>query len=192
MVQVKDKSVIEVVGQRGPVVPLKHRTDCPTARELFATIMANQDFGPVARTLIREGKAEHPAQAALLIEAFVQWYAAGSVTKTKSYVMFAGPVDEVLHAAILNSKWYMAFCHETTGVYTHHEPISETGLSEEDAMDAAAFTARLLKETWGAELSTYLRHHIDEVASGKYSAASVSCVGNGAPFDIVPVERVYY
>lgn len=170
---------------KGPVVPLKHRKDCPSARTLFATIMAKQDFGPIIRTLVREQVASDTAEAQSFIQAFVQWYATGSVSKTKSFVMFVGKVDQVFHTMILNSKWYMAFCHETTGVYTHHEPISEASLTDEEIMDAAMFTARLLESTWGTDLSHHLYEYVEKVKTGDYDVATVSCAGNDGPFDIV-------
>lgn len=170
----------------GPVVPLKHRPDCPSARTLFATIMAEQDFGPIARELVREQHAADLLEAQGLIEAFVQWYATGSVTKTKSFVMFAGKVDTVFHTMILNSPWYMRFCYTTTGVYTNHEPIAEMGMSPEDITDAAVFTAGLLESAWGNDLSPHLRCYVDAVKAGNYAAATVSCPSNDGPFDIVP------
>lgn len=169
----------------GPVVPLKHRPDCPSARTLFATIMAKQDFGPIARELVREQHAADAAEAQGLIEAFVQWYATGSVTKTKSFVMFAGKVDVVFHTMILNSPWYMRFCYSTTGVYTNHEPIAEMGMSPEDITDAAVFTANLLESAWGNDLSPHLRTYVDAVKAGHFAAATVSCPSNDGPFDIV-------
>lgn len=178
-----------VATRHTPVTPLKHRPDCPTAKELFAHIKATTDFAPVVRTLAREGRVE-VGRVDELVDAFVQWYATGSVTQSRSYVMFAGQVDEVLHAAILNTKWYMAFCHATTGVYTHHEPIGETGLNEDEVADAAMFTARLLDQTWGAGLNNFLRLDVEKVKRGEFTAASVSCTGNYGPFDIVPVDRV--
>ena len=171
-----------------PVVPLKHRQECPSAQKLFADIMANHDFSPIVRTLVRERVATNKKEATELIKAFAQWYATGSVTKTKSYVMFVGEVDEVLHAMILNSKWYMTFCYRTTGVYTHHEPIGETGLKDDEVVEAAMFTARLLERTWGEGLSVYLKGHVENAKHGTSLASSVSCVGNDGPFDIVPIE----
>jgi hypothetical protein len=172
----------------GPVVPLKNRSNCPSARQLAASIMAGQNFGPILRTLVREGTVRDVDAASKLVDAFVQWYSTGSVTKTKSYVMFEGDVDQVLHAMLLNSKWYMAFCHATTGVYTHHEPIGESGLTVEETADAALFTARLLERTWGADLSPHLQVYVDAVNTGNNNVVSVSCVGNDGPFDIVPIE----
>ena len=170
----------------GPIIPLKNRPDCPIARTLFAKIMAEQDFGPIARTLVHEKNVSNMAEANDLIEAFIQWYATGSVTKTNSFVMFEGPVDKVFHTMILNSPWYMRFCHTTTGVYTNHEPIAEMGMSPEDITDAAVFTAGLLEATWGADLSPHLRVYIDAVKTGNYAAATVSCPSNDGEFDIVP------
>jgi hypothetical protein len=169
----------------GPVVPLKHRPECPSARALFQKIMAEQDFGPIARELVREKHAADSAEAQGLIEAFVQWYATGSVTKTTSFVMFAGKVDMVFHTMILNSPWYMRFCYTTTGVYTNHEPIAELGLSPEDIMDAASYTTRLLEATWDDDLSPHLRCYVDAVKTGDFAAATVSCPSNDGPFDIV-------
>lgn len=174
---------------RNPTVPLKHRLGCPSARKLFVDIMAKHDFAPIVRTLLREQKVTNEVEAQELVEAFIQWYATGSVTKTKSYVMFSGKVDDVLHAMILNSKWYMVFCYATTGVYTHHEPAGETDLTDEEIMEAATFTTRLLERTWGEDLNPYLQLHVNEIRSGNADVASVSCVSNGGPFDIVPVEN---
>lgn len=182
-------SPVETTGKaRESVIPLKHRADCPSARKLFASIMASHDFSPILRSLLREQKATNEAEAQELLEAFVQWYSTGSVTKTKSYVMFSGKVDDVLHAMILNSKWYMAFCYVTTSVYTHHEPIGETGLTNDEIMEAAMFTARLLERTWGEDLNRHLQLHVNEIKNGNAGAASVSCAGNDGPFDIVPIE----
>lgn len=172
-------------GYTGPVVPLKHRPDCPSARDLFAKIMAEQDFGPIMRELVREQHATSTEEARRLVEAFVQWYATGSVTKTKSFVMFAGPVDMVFHTMILNSRWYMHFCHSTTGVYTNHEPIAEIGMSLEDIIDAAMFTTALLERTWGNGLSPHLRCYVEAMKVGDYEAATVSCPSNDGDFDIV-------
>ena len=147
--------------------------------------MTEQDFGPIARELVREQKAADMKEAQGLIEAFVQWYATGSVTKTKSFVMFEGQVDQVFHTMILNSPWYMHFCHNTTGVYTNHEPIAEMGMSPEDIADAAVYTAGLLESTWGGDLSRYLRCYVEAVKTGNYAAATVSCPSNDGLFDIV-------
>ena len=172
----------------GPVIPLKHRSDCPTAQQLAATIMSGQNFGPILRTMVLEGTAQDVAVANELVAAFVQWYSTGSVTKTRSYVMFEGEVDGVMHTMVLNTKWYMAFCHQTTGVYTHHEPIGETGLTTEEVAEAVLFTARLLERIWGTDLSPHLQVYVDAVNSGNYNAVSVSCASNGGPFDIVPID----
>jgi hypothetical protein len=150
--------------------------------------MATQDFSPIVRGLLREKITKDRAEAVQLIEAFVQWYATGSVTVRKSYVMFVGEVDLVLHEMILNSKWYMNFCYNTTGVYTHHEPIGEMGMNDHEVMEAALFTANLLTETWGKELHPKLQEYVDKVTTGSYGPSSVSCVGNGGPFDIVPIH----
>ena len=168
-----------------PVIPLKHRPDYPSARTLFAKIMTEQDFGPIARELVREQKAADMKEAQDLIEAFVQWYATGSVTKTKSFVMFEGQVDQVFHTMILNSPWYMLFCHNFTGVYTKHEPIAEMGTSREDIADAAVYTTGLLESTWGIDLSQHLRYYVEAVQIGNYAAATVSCPSNDSLFDIV-------
>ena len=175
-----------VTGKSGsPIVPLKHRKDCPSARSLFASIMAKQDFGPIIRTLVREQVASDADEAQNLLQAFVQWYATGSVTKTKSFVMFVGKVDQVFHTMILNSKWYMAFCLATTGVYTHHEPIAETGLTDEEIMDAALYTTRLLESTWGVDLNPHLQAYVEKVKAGNYDAATVSCPSSDTIFNIV-------
>ena len=170
---------------KGPVTPLKHRPDCPTARALFEKIMAEQDFGPIIRELVREQSAANTQEAQGLVEAFVQWYATGSVTRTKSFVMFEGKVDKVFHTMILNSPWYMRFCYTTTGVYTNHEPIAELDMSPEDIVDAAVFTVGLLESTWGNDLSQHLRGYVEAVRAGNYAAATVSCPSNASDFDIV-------
>ncbi len=170
----------------GPVVPLKHRPDCPSARNLFTKIMAEQNFGPIVRELLREGHAVDMQEAHELIEAFVQWYATGSVTKTTSFVMFAGKVDMVFHTMILNTPWYMRFCHSTTGVYTNHEPIAEMDMSAEEIRNAAIYTVNLLEATWGSELNRHLRCYVNAVENGDYAAATVSCPSNDSHFDIVP------
>lgn len=167
-------------------IPLKHRPNCPTARELFAQIMAKQDFGPIKRELVRNLHATDPEAAQTLIEAFAQWYATGSVTKTKSFVMFAGPVDMVFHTMILNTPWYFNFCFNTTGVYTAHEPIAELSMSDEDIVDAAIYTTGLLENTWGDDLSPHLRTYVEAVKAGQYEAATVSCPSNDISYDIVP------
>ncbi len=172
----------------GPVIPLKHRPNCPSARQLATTILATQDFGPILRTMVREGAAQDVDVATELVSAFVQWYSTGSVTKTRSYAMFEGGVDQVLHAMLHNSKWYMAFCHVTTGVFTHHEPISESGLTADEAAETALFTARLLQHTWGEDLSPHLQVYVDAINTGNINVVSVSCVSNDGPFDIVPLQ----
>ncbi|MCA9358740.1 hypothetical protein KC926_00880 [Candidatus Kaiserbacteria bacterium] len=171
-----------------PVVPLKELPSCPDAKSLFAKIIASQDFSPIVRGLLREKIAKDHAEADQLIKAFVQWYATGSVTVKKSYVMFVGEVDSVMHEMILNSKWYMSFCYNTTGVYTHHEPIDEMDMSDDMVMNAAFFTAHLLTQTWGNELHPKLQVHVDAVTAGSCKPSSVSCVGNSGPFDLVPIH----
>lgn len=177
----------KTTSHRTPTIPLKHQPNCPSAQQLFADIMANHDFGPIIRSLLREQKAADEAEAQDLIQAFVQWYATGSVTKTKSYVMFEGQVDQVFHQMILNSPWYMAFCHSTTGVYTHHEPISESPLTDAEVLEAAMFTLRLLNYTWGEELHPQFK----ALKEDGLTPVSVSCVGNQASFDIVPITPQY-
>jgi hypothetical protein len=172
-------------GYKGPVIPLKHRPDCPTARDLFAKIMAEQNFGPIERQLVRDKVATDSEEAMNLIQAFVQWYATGSVTKTKSFVMFEGDVDKVFHTMILNTPWYFDFCYTTTGVYTSHEPIAERNMSQEDIIDAAIYTTGLLEDTWGCDLSRHLRGYVEAVKAENYSAASVSCPSNDISYDIV-------
>lgn|GEM_PF-3452193 len=172
----------------GPIVPLKHLPNCPDAKTFFGKIMATQDFSPIIRGLLREKVAQDRAEAIYLIEAFVQWYATGSITVRQSYVMFVGEVDLVLHEMILNSKWYMHFCYSTTGVYTHHEPIGEMGLDENEVTQAALFTTNLLTDTWGKELHPKLQEFVDRVTTGSYGTSSVSCVANEGPFDIVPTH----
>ncbi len=172
---------------RTPTIPLKHRPNCPSAQQLFADIMGKRDFGPIVRSLLREQVVANEAEARDLVQAFVQWYATGSVTRTKSYVMFEGQVDKVFHQMILNSPWYMAFCYATTGVYTHHEPIGESALTNEDVLEAAAATLRLLEHTWGENLHPYFK----ALKGGELTPVSVSCVGNQASFDIVPITPQY-
>lgn len=172
---------------RTPTIPLKHRPNCPSAQQLFADIMGKHDFGPIIRSLLRERVVADEAEAQDLIKAFVQWYATGSVTKTKSYVMFDGQVDKVFHQMILNTPWYMEFCYATTGVYTHHEPIGQSTLTNAEVLEAAVFTLRLLEHTWGKELHPQFK----ALKEGELTPVSVSCVGNQASFDIVPITPQY-
>lgn len=170
-------------------IPLKHRPDCPSARTLFTKIMAEQNFDPIMRELVRNQHAANSDEALNLIEAFVQWYATGSVTKTKSFVMFAGKVDMVFHTMILNTPWYFDFCYTTTGVYTSHEPIAEMAMSAENIIDASIYTTGLLETTWSDDLSPHLRGYVEAVKAGNYEAATVSCPSNEIDYDIVPRKK---
>lgn len=107
-------------------VPLKWRPDCPDAKSFFSHIQKFESFDPIVRTLVREKIFNDEVQARYMIDGFMQWFCTGAVKKTKSFVMFNGPLDQVFHAMILNSKWYFDFCTTFTGVYTHHEPVEES------------------------------------------------------------------
>ena len=172
-----------------PAIPLKHQPNCPSAKALYSDIMTRWKFDTLTSTLVSEGSAVSNSHARELIAAYMQWYATGSVTKTKSYAMFDGPVDKVMHTMILDTKRYMGFCLETAGVYTHHEPISMAGMSSEDIVEAAIFTTRLLESVWGDALSPHLRIYVDMAKNGTLTVASVSCTGNDGPFDIMPITE---
>lgn len=173
------------------VVPLKHRSGPLSAQELFVTILEKQDFSPIVRTLLRENAAKNELEAKKLIEGFLQWFSVGAVTKTKSFVMFNGSIDQVFHAMILNSKWYFHFCYKFTGVYTHHEPVQENGITDDELQDASMFTLRLLETIWGENLHSNFKMLKQMAERGEVDAKSVSCVGNQADFDIVPIIPEY-
>ena len=107
----------------------------------------NHDFGPIIRLLLREQKAGNEAEAQDLIQALSNGTPpAGHQDQVLRHVRRSSrpglPPDD------LNSPWYMAFCHSTTGVYTHHEPIGESPLTDAEVLEAAMFTPRLLNYTW--------------------------------------------
>jgi hypothetical protein len=172
-------------------VPLKMRAKCPTAKELFQKIYKFETFDPVVRTLVREKTFVDENQARHMIEGFMQWYCTGAVTKTKSFVMFVGPLDSVFHAMILNSKWYFDFCCTFTGVYTHHEPVEESGISVDQAKLAISETLNLIKSTWGNDSHEEIKKIYNQHEAGELTASSVSCLGNGGPWDVVPAKVLY-
>lgn len=167
-------------------IPLKHRSNCPTARQLYEHLMSFQDFGPVKQSMIANGVCRSEGRASELVKAFAQWFAVGATSVTKSYVMLAGPIDRTFHEALLNTKWYFDFCYKHTGVYTHHDPLTLEQLSDFSGLKSMVQeTLERQSAAFGDDLHPELKRWQHLFQAGKFQPESVSCVGNDGPFDII-------
>ncbi len=90
---------------------LKESLNCPAPAVLHARMMREVDFKPIVSTLLKDGTVKSDDEARERIIAFSQWFSVGVTTKTTTFVMMNGIVDDVFHAMILNSKWYFNFCY---------------------------------------------------------------------------------
>jgi hypothetical protein len=164
-------------------VPLKHRSNCPTAKQFYEHLKL-YDYSPIVRALLKERACKTEKRALELIDAWMQWFSVGATSLTKSFVMIEGPVDQVFHQMILNTPWYFDFCLRTTGVYTHHDPLTDEQRASPLIHGAISSTLDLLTRTYGADLHPELKRWLRLHARGELTPASVSCAGNGGPFDI--------
>ena len=168
-------------------VPLKHRSTCPSAHYLNQYINSNEDFSEIRKNLVVNGVCKSEERAQELLLAWVQWFSVGATSVTKSFVMLAGPIDRTFHELILNTKWYFRFCSEYTGVYTHHEKLTEQQLSEVcEIKSAVEETLQRLEKAFGNDLHPELKKWVRSAKKGTVTAKSVSCLGNNGPFDIIP------
>lgn len=172
-------------------VPLKHRSNCPTARHLCEHILLTEDFSDIKRSMLLNGVCRTTERADQLIKAWVQWFSVGSTSITKSFIMLSGSIDKTFHQALLNTKWYFKFCYTHSGVYTHHDPLTDEQLEDISWLTTAVEdTVRRLEKAFGDDLHPELQKWGTLFKSGKISPRSVSCVSNGGPFDIVPRSEV--
>ena len=170
---------------KGIPVPLKYRSNCPSAPQLYESIMAREDFSHIYAALVRERVCRSEPKAKTLVAAWLQWFCAGATTRTKQHVMMVGPVDQAFHVMVLHTKWYFRFCHEYTGVYTHHDPLNATEQRELLQNGAIEETIARLERTFGNSLNPELTKWRALFKKGALTPAMVSCVGNDGPFDIV-------
>lgn len=167
-------------------VPIKHRSNCPTARQLYEHILATEDFSSIKQNMLLAGVCRTSERADQLLKAWLQWFSVGSTSVTKSFVMLSGPVDHVFHQLLINTKWYFRFCYVHTGVYTHHDPLTPEQQKDPDLLFAVQETIQRLRTAFGDDLQPELKKWEKQFAAGQISLKSVSCVSNDGPFEITP------
>lgn len=172
-----------------PNVPIKDRSNCPTAVILFSKISAEQNFVCIKESLLANKIFQTNNEVEEAIKAFLQWFTAGATFQSKSFVMLDGPVDQVFHCMILHTTWYFEFCLTYTGVYTHHDPLTVDQRKEVGKLRAATHaTVNRLEQAFGNELHPLLKSWGDRLKNEVFVPESVSCVGNGAIYSIIKTE----
>lgn len=168
-----------------PNIPIKDRSNCPTALILFSKISSEQNFVCIKESLLVNKIFQTKNEAEEAIKAFLQWFTAGATFQSKSFVMLDGPVDQVFHTTILHTSWYFDFCLKYTGVYTHHDPLSSEDRKHFSKLRTAVVsTIDRLNDAFGSDLHPLLREWEVRAQSGLFAPESVSCVGNGAIYHI--------
>ncbi|HXH26870.1 MAG TPA: hypothetical protein VNG90_03165 [Candidatus Acidoferrum sp.] len=140
--------------------------------EVYAA-MKLYDFSPVTRTLLRD-VGFSSEKAVSMQDAFSQWFSlTGSVESGEILVMLKGDIDEVYHAAVLNTAWYGPFCQQFAGAFVHHTPIDEQTMEELDA--GLRYTIDRLDAVYGHTLHPALREWRQLVEANNYQISCVKC-----------------
>jgi len=129
---------------------------------------------------VRDGYASDVASAQGYLDGVLQWLACHAVKEhaEQPYVMMKGPVDQMYHALMLNTRLYLHFCRDYIGFFIHHTPVDDKQANEIKLAGGINYTIGFLQKAFGTKLSPALREWIRTHERGELNASSVSCIGN--------------
>jgi len=163
---------------------MKHGLNEHLALVKFREMKSTFQTAPLLQFAVKDGYAPDQAAAQVNLDGVLQWLACHAVKEhaDQPYVMMNGPVDQMYHALMLNTRMYLHFCREYIGFYIHHTPVDDVQADEIKLVGGIDYTMHFLTEAFGAELSPALQQWVQSHADGDLSASSVSCVGNGTDY----------
>lgn len=119
--------------------------------------MAKVDFSPIVRYLQREDKNHWTEGKALSeLENFKAFLALCGIAKFP--VVPTRDIDEVWHACILHTEFYMRLCNLLFGKYIHHRPSDGTTEAKQRGHLQFKQTAVLFKELSGLDAYPLVKH----------------------------------
>lgn len=140
----------------------------------------------LVRFAVRDSYAPNEIAARDSLDGALQWLACHAVKEhaEQPYVMMNGPVDEMYHALMLNTRLYLHFCREYIGFFIHHTPVDDAQADEIRIAGGIDYTLSFLQDAFGVDLSPTLHNWVAAHQSGELGVSSVSCMGND--FDSAP------
>ncbi|HVY76234.1 MAG TPA: hypothetical protein VG890_15500 [Puia sp.] len=110
-----------------PDYPETRSTGLLCGQALIDRVLDNIDFMPVVQTAVIDGQVASPQLAFSALEAFLQWFSLlPRIEESDNYVMLKGDVDQLWHAAIVNTVIYRKLCEDYIGKFVDHQPSLET------------------------------------------------------------------
>ena len=152
----------------------------------FKDMKSSFDCAGLVRFAVREGYATDEVSARQNLDGVLQWLACHAVKEhaEQPYVMMNGPVDEMYHALILNTRTYLHFCREYIGFFIHHTPVDDAEAVEIKVAGGITYTIDFLQQAFDSELAPALCRWAEAHHRGELNASSVSCLAND--YDAAP------
>jgi hypothetical protein len=125
-------------------------------RSLYERIRCEVDFVPVLRTAVDDCGFANYREAAISLDAFLQWFSVIPAVGAEPFVMQKGDVDRILHAAILHTRFYRSLCEHYLGRFVDHDPVQGTPPSE-----WVKSTVAILRAHFGSDLHPQLASWVE-------------------------------
>ena len=139
--------------------------------------MAEFDFSPIVRYLQREDKNHWTEEKAISeLENFKQFFALRSVANFP-IIPLKEDIDEVWHACILHTKFYIRLCKSLYGKYVHHSPSDGTEEGRQKNKTGFQKTTALFKEVTGQSYAELTKKVAD---CDDCSSCCIDCTGCGS------------
>ena len=156
------------------------------ALKKFKDMKSSFDCEGLVQFAVRAGHATDEVSARRNLDGVLLWLACHAVKEhaEQPYVMMNGPVDEMYHALILNTRTYLHLCREYIGFFIHHTPVNDVEADKIKVVGGITYTIDFLQRAFGSELAPALCRWVDAHDSGELHASSVSCLAND--YDAAP------
>ena len=151
------------------------------ALQRFKAMKSGFDTKGILAFAVRDGYMPDAASAETALDGVMQWLASHAVEEHADhpFVMMNGPVDQMFHVLLLNTRVYLHLCRDFVGFFVHHTPLDDKEASDVITMGGIDYTIAKLQEGFGADLASALVDWVTAHERGELNATSVSCTGNG-------------